>query len=77
MSFFTDEMDFGIDAISVEFPAGVASVAANISVRDDEINEAINQTFIVYLEVEGAVNPDLITLAHYVSTCTIVDDDGE
>ena len=70
-------MDFDADAITAEFPAGVASAAANISVHDDEVNEAINQTFIVYLEVEDAVNPDLITLARRVSTCTIVDDDGE
>ena len=70
-------MDFDADAIIVEFPAGVASAAANISIRDDKVNEAINQTFIVYLEVEDAVNPDLITLSHRVSTCTIVDDDGE
>ena len=73
---FTDEMDFDVNAIIVEFPPDVASVAANISIRDDEVNEAMNQTFIVYLEVEDAERENLITLSHRDSTCTIVDNDG-
>ena len=73
----TDELDFDANAITVEFPPGVASVAANISIRDDEVNEAMNQTFIVYLEVEDAVKENLITLSRRDTTCTIVDNDGE
>ena len=74
---FTDEMDFDSNAIIVEFSSGVPSVAANISIHDDEVNEAKNQTFIVYLEVEDAERENLITLSRRVSTCTIVDNDGE
>ena len=70
-------MDFDANPITIEFPAGAASVAANISIHDDEVNEAMNQTFIVHLEIESAVNPNLITLSRRDSNCTIVDNDSE
>ena len=70
-------MDFDANPITIEFLPGVASVAANISIRDDEVNEAMNQTFIVHLEIESAVNPNLITLSRRDSNCTIVDNDSE
>ena len=44
---------------------------------DDEINEAPQQVFIILLEVQTAVNPDLIVIARTYSTCIIIDNDGE
>ena len=73
-------MDFDANAITVEFPRGVDSVSVNISVFDDEINEAVSQSFVVYLEVDenaDNVNPDLILFSRNVATCTIIDDDSE
>ena len=73
-------MDFDTDAITVKFSPGVDSIPVNISVIDDEINEAVSQSFVVYLEVDenaDNLNPDLILLSRSVSTCAIIDDDSE
>ena len=73
-------MDFDTDAITAKFSPGVDSIPVNISVFDDEINEAVSQSFVVYLEVDenaDNLNPDLILLSRNVATCTIIDDDSE
>ena len=64
------------------FPAGtsrsrITDRQAFIPVVDDEINEAEQQVFIILLEVQEAVNSDLIVITRTYSTCIIIDNDGE
>ena len=55
----------------------VQGIPAPIRVIDDDVNEAREQTFIVLLEIERAVNTDLITITRNNSFCVIIDNDGE
>jgi hypothetical protein len=75
-------MDFNTTAFDVVYPAdeGIAPVKmvpAFIDVTDDDVNEAREQTFIVFLEIVDAVNPERITITRTNSTCVIVDNDSE
>jgi hypothetical protein len=75
-------MDFNATAFDVVYPAdeGIApvqTVPAFINVTDDAVNEAREQTFIVFLEIMAAANLGLITITRTNSTCIIVDNDGE
>jgi hypothetical protein len=75
-------MDFNATAFDVVYPADegvrlVQRVPAFISVTDDDVNEAREQTFIVLLEVVGAVNSNLVSVTRTNSTCVIIDNDGE
>ena len=62
-------MTFPVDEIS--------RISAFIPIVDDEINEAWKQVFVVLLQVEEAVNSDLITITRADSTCVIIDNDGK
>lgn len=79
----TGENDFNTTPFVVTFPAdeGLPSpkqtVPAPIPVFDDEIDEAVHQSFIAYLEILDAVNSDLITIRRDVGICNILDNDGE
>jgi hypothetical protein len=75
-------MDFNATAFDVVYPADegaapVQTVPAFIDVTDDDVNEAREQTFIVFLEIVDAANLDLITITRTNSTCVIVDNDSE
>ena len=63
------------------FPAdeivNIADVEEEIPIVDDEIDEALEQVFIIFLEVLEAVNFDLITITRSASFGRIVDNDGE
>ena len=65
-------MTFPADEIS-----RISGVEAFIPIADDEINEAWEQVFVVLLQVEEAVNSDLITITRADSTCVIIDNDGK
>ena len=55
----------------------IADVLETIPIVDDEIDEALEQVFIILLEVLEAVNLDLITITRSTSFGRIIDNDGE
>ena len=75
----TDEADFDTSVIILEFPSDILSpvieVSAPIALRDDEINEADVQTFIIYLKVINSTNPSLIATGRIISQGRIINDD--
>jgi len=79
----TDTADFNTAIFNVTFPSDerraspIADVPSPIMIVDDEIDEAEEQFFIVYLEIIEAVEPNLITITRANSTCIIVDNDGK
>jgi hypothetical protein len=72
-------MDFNATVFNVMYPAdeNVPRMPAFINITDDDVNEAREQTFIVFLEVVDAVNLARITITRTNSTCVIVDNDSE
>jgi len=68
---------------TVTFPADelatpVPQVNFEVLVIDDEKNEALEQFFVITLEVINATNPSLIDLSvRQVSACIVVDNDRE
>ena len=54
-----------------------ADVSRLIPIVDDEIDEAHEQVFLIFLEVLEAINSDLITITRNNSIGHIIDDDGE
>lgn len=48
---------------------------ASLPITDDDVNEADEQFFFVYLIISNAANSDLITITRVASICTIVDND--
>ena len=79
--FCTDTNDFDSTTFDVTFPVdevmNIADLLITIPIVDDEINEALEQVFIIVLEVLGAVNIDLITITRSTSFGRIIDNDGE
>ena len=55
----------------------IADVEEFIPIKDDEIDEAHEQVFIILLEVLEAVNFDLLTITRCTSFGRIIDNDGE
>lgn len=77
-----DEDDFDKKALTIMFPpdedeaSPITRVPASIPIVDDEVDEAREQVFIVYMEVLNATNRELlITDEQNVSICTIIDND--
>jgi hypothetical protein len=74
-------MDFNATAFTVTYPADegvyVPRISAFIDITDDDVNEAREQTFIVFLEIVDAVSLDLLTITRSNSPCVIVDNDGK
>ena len=49
-----------------------------VPITDDEINEAIEQVFVIHLVLVSSPNPTMVQLVnHTVSLCWIIDDDRE
>jgi hypothetical protein len=77
-----DIEDFSTNVIEVTFfpdeglPPRI-TVSACILLNDDEKNEARKKFFIAHVEIKEALNFDLIGVTRTVSTCTIIDNDGE
>lgn len=71
--------DFDTTEQMIEFPAdGALNVSVYITINDDEIDEAEEQYFIVYMEVFNATNLSLlINDVRNSSTGIIVDNDGK
>ena len=78
---FLDGDDFDATAFDVTFPddetMNRADVQEFIPIVDDEIDEAQEQVFIIFLEILDAVNFDLITITRNTSFGRIIDNDGE
>ena len=76
-----DREDFSSDVIMVTFPADeggaqINDVAAPIVIFDDEINEALQEVFIVVLSLESSTNPGNVVISRASSLCRIIDNDG-
>ena len=76
-----DREDFFSDVIMVTFPADeigpqINDVAASIVIFDDEINEALQEVFIVVLSLESSTNPGIVVISRASSLCRIIDNDG-
>ena len=66
--------------LNVTFPASgysITEIPAYINIIDDQINEADEQQFIIYLEIVSAVDSSLIKIVRNLSFCHIIDDDCE
>ena len=83
LSLHTDDRDFNSTSFLITFPADeglpipTVTVDAPIQIFDDDVDEAESQFFIVYLEVFSAVKEEIVELATILSSCRIVDNDGE
>ena len=76
-----DREDFSSDVVVVTFPADeigpqINDVAASIVVFDDEINEALQEVFIVVLSLENSTSPGNVVISRASSLCKIIDNDG-
>ena len=77
-----DREDFSLDVVMVTFPADefggqTNDVDAPVVIVDDEINEALEEVFIMVLTLENATNPDGIVITRAASLGRIIDNDGE
>ena len=71
-------VDFDASPVSLTFRLGDHSRSANIRILDDQILEALNETFQVTLLVVGMNNSRVrIRPASETTTITIMDDDCE
>ena len=71
-------VDFDASPVSLTFRPGGHSISANIRILDDQILEALNETFQVTLLVVGMNNSRVrIRPASETTTITIMDDDCE
>ena len=67
--------------MNITFPANenmlrpITEVQADVTIVDDEINEADEQQFIVFLEVVSGIDTSHIRIVQNMSICHIIDDD--
>ena len=76
-----DREDFSSDVVVVTFQADefgpqINDMPAPIVIFDDEINEALEEVFIVVLTLENSTNADGVAITRESSVCGIIDDDG-
>ena len=76
-----DREDFSSNVIVVTFQADefgtqINDVPAPVVIIDDEINEALEEVFIVVLTLENSTNPDGVVISRESSPCGIIDNDG-
>ena len=74
-------MDYLPDVIKVDFPADefgppVNDVHTSIVLVDDNMEEAVEELFVVVLTLENAVHPDNAVITRSLSICRIIDNDG-
>ena len=87
MTVLTHNFFFPVDSNDFENSATVATfqpdetgrliidVDTPVLIVDDSINEAVEQNFVVTVEVVNAFNMSRITIEHEDSLCRIIDDD--
>ena len=59
-----------------EFGPQINDMPTPIVIFDDEINEALEEVFIVVLTLESSTNPDSVIITRVASLCRIIDNDG-
>ena len=70
------EADFNTSVITRDFPSNtIDEMPVPIALNDDDINEADEQIFIIFLEIINSTNPSLVKAGRNVSQGRIVDDD--
>lgn len=78
-SILADLDDFDNTILSITFQADednpINDIPLTIPITDDAINEAIEQDFVVILNLTDSVNPDMTDLARISSLCRIIDND--
>lgn len=78
-STLADLDDFDNTILSITFQADednpINDIPLTIPITDDAINEAIEQDFVVILNLTDSVNPDMTILAKISSLCRIIDND--
>ena len=69
--------------LEIVFPADenlsepIFELPANIPIVDDEIDEAKVQQFVVFLQVDSALQTSRVKIKQNKSICNIIDDDRE
>ena len=76
-----DREDFSSDVIVVTFQADemgtqINDLAAPVVIFDDEINEALEEVFIVVLTLQSSTDPDSVIITRKSLLCRIIDNDG-
>ena len=78
-SILADLDDFDNTILSITFQADednpINDIPLTIPITDDAINEAIEQDFVVILNLTDSVNPDMTDLTRISSLCRIIDND--
>ena len=67
--------------VVVTFPADetgpqINDISAPIVIFDDELNEALEEIYIVVLTLESSTNPGSVIITRESSLCRIIDNDG-
>ena len=59
-----------------EFGRQINDMAAPVNISDDELNEALEEIFIVVLSLDSSANPGGVIISRESSLCRIIDNDG-
>ena len=59
-----------------EFGPQINDLDAPIVIFDDEINEALEEVFIVVLTLQSSTDPGSVIITRVSSLCRIIDNDG-
>ena len=59
-----------------EFGHQINDVPTPIVIFDDEINEALEEVFIVVLTLQSSTDPGSVIITRVSSLCRIIDNDG-
>ena len=83
MHFPIEEADFDGSVLEIIFPADenlsepIFELPADIPIVNDEIDEAKVQQFVVFLQVDSALQTSGVEIKQNKSICNIIDDDRE
>ena len=74
-----DQNDFDNTVLTITFQADetnpITNIPLSIPITDDAINEAIEQDFVVMLNLTDSISPALTKLPRVSSLCRIIDND--
>ena len=54
----------------------INDMAAPVNISDDELNEALEEVFIVVLTLQSSTDPGSVIITRVSSFCRIIDNDG-
>ena len=77
-SFVQDLEDFINTVINITFnpDEGNNNILVTVPIINDDINEAVEQVFVIQLALVSSVNPHMVRfLSRAASLCRIIDDD--